>query len=494
MQRVERARRLAFAAFGPAGLCRRRPGIDVEVQPGLGGGDEALEEQRADDRAGKAAGRDVVEIGHLGIEHGVVGPPQRQAPQRIVLGAGMAGEIGGERFVVGVERRQLGPERDPRRAGERSHVDEKIGALLVGERERVGEDEAALGVGVADLDGEAVACAVDIERPERAAGDRILDRRNEHAQPHRQLPVHDHVGEREHGRGAAHVLLHQQHRAFGLDVEAAGVEAHALADQRHLRCRRIAPSEVDQAGLPGGGAADRMNERKIVGEEIVADDHARARAVAAGERRGRIGDLAGPHVVRRRVDEVAREIDGLGGARELGAVDAVGNFDAHLVRRLAVADEAVGAERNRERGKARVMGRVGEAIGAARQHAGERAGQEGIDRLALLPPVRTARRRGCRRARAGTHGAPATARSRGHGEGAGARIEARADVAPGRSGHEPDRNGRGGAAGHEGRMHREAFRGFRPATTPFPRVEGSWAAGDASTASVHVVVPELTDR
>ena len=238
----------------------------------------------------------------------------------------MAGEVGGERLVVGVERRQLGAERDPRRAGERAHVDQKIGPLLVGERERIGENEAALGVGVADLDGEAVARAVDVERPERAAGDRILDGRNEHAQPHRQLPVHDHVGEREHGRGAAHVLLHQQHRAFGLDVEAAGVEAHALADERHLRRRRIAPGEVDQARRAGGGAADRVDEREIAGEEIVADDHARGRAVAAGERGGRIGDLGRPHVVRRRIDEVAREIDRLDDARELGAVDAVGDF------------------------------------------------------------------------------------------------------------------------------------------------------------------------
>ena len=33
-QRIERARRLAFAAFRAAGLRRRRPGVDVEMQPG----------------------------------------------------------------------------------------------------------------------------------------------------------------------------------------------------------------------------------------------------------------------------------------------------------------------------------------------------------------------------------------------------------------------------------------------------------------------------
>src|SRR5258708_2110879 len=67
-QGIERPRRLAFAALRPAGFGRRRPGVDVEMQPALGGGHEAFEEQRADDRAGHAAGRDVVHVGHLGID------------------------------------------------------------------------------------------------------------------------------------------------------------------------------------------------------------------------------------------------------------------------------------------------------------------------------------------------------------------------------------------------------------------------------------------
>src|SRR6185295_19820374 len=58
-QRIERPRGLAFAALRPAGFGRRRPCVDVEMQPALGGGHEAFEEQRADDRAGHAAGRDV---------------------------------------------------------------------------------------------------------------------------------------------------------------------------------------------------------------------------------------------------------------------------------------------------------------------------------------------------------------------------------------------------------------------------------------------------
>src|SRR5215216_2579825 len=59
-QFVDRARGLAFAALGTRGFGRRRPSIDIDMQPALGVGDEALQEQRAGDRAGKAAGRRVV--------------------------------------------------------------------------------------------------------------------------------------------------------------------------------------------------------------------------------------------------------------------------------------------------------------------------------------------------------------------------------------------------------------------------------------------------
>ena len=176
-----------------------------------------------------------------------------------------------KRLVVGVEGRQVGPERDARSARQRAHVDKQIGRLLVGERERIGKHQPAFRIGIADLDGQALARAIDVERPERRARDGILDRRDQNAQPHRQLAVHDHVRERERRRGAAHVLLHDQHRGRRLEVEAAGVEADALADQRDLRRRRIAPVQIDQARRAVGGAADRVDEREILLQQIVAD-------------------------------------------------------------------------------------------------------------------------------------------------------------------------------------------------------------------------------
>ena len=63
-QGIERTRHLAFAAVRARGLRARRPGIDVEMRPGLGGGDEAVEEQRGRDRSGEAAAH-IVDVGDL---------------------------------------------------------------------------------------------------------------------------------------------------------------------------------------------------------------------------------------------------------------------------------------------------------------------------------------------------------------------------------------------------------------------------------------------
>ena len=109
-----------------------------------------------------------------------------------------------------------------------------------------------------------------------------------------------------------------------------------------------------------------------------------AGAVARRERGRGVGEFAGAHVVGGRVDEVAGEIDCLDDARQVGAVRLLRQLEAHFVGGLAVADESIGPERDRERCEALVMGRIGETVDAAGQHARERAGKERIERLALL--------------------------------------------------------------------------------------------------------------
>ena len=222
------------------------------------GRDEAAEEQRRHDRAGKGVGRDVVEVGDLGGEPGIVGPPERQPPDRVVHLArrrlrGRAANSASSREVG----RQLRPERHARGAGQRRHGDDELRRLLVGERQRVGEHQPPLGVGVADLDRQPLAALQHVAGAEGAAGDGVLRGRDQHAQPQLQAGVHDHRGKAEHVRRAAHVLLHQRHAGRRLDVEPAGVEDDALADQRHLRIALAIPS-----ACRSGRAAGRCPRRR----------------------------------------------------------------------------------------------------------------------------------------------------------------------------------------------------------------------------------------
>ena len=112
-----------------------------------------------------------------------------------------------------------------------------------------------------------------------------------------------------------------------------------------------------------------------------------------------------------------------------------------LVFGLAVAREAIGAERESERGEPRVVRRIGETIGAGRQQTRQAAGQERIARAVRRLRARTARRRARRprrqhRCRPGLGSKPAL------GEGARGGVEPVAIAGPGRGGDEPDRNGR----------------------------------------------------
>src|SRR6202790_849669 len=102
---VDRAGGLAFAAFGARGFCRWCPAVDVDMQPARRGRDETLQEQRANDRAGKAAGWCVVDVGGFRIQPGIVRRPQRQSPQRIVLRFGATRDGFGQRLIIAVKGR-----------------------------------------------------------------------------------------------------------------------------------------------------------------------------------------------------------------------------------------------------------------------------------------------------------------------------------------------------------------------------------------------------
>jgi hypothetical protein len=106
---------------------------------------------------------------------------------------------------------------------------------------------------------------------------------------------------------------------------------------------------------------------KFCFSKVVADDRAEFRAMLFGKRTGGVFKLRGPHIVGRRVDQIAGQCHGLGDAREIVAIDTVGQYQPHrLVLALAVAREAVGAERESQCAEACIMWRIGETIRAGR--------------------------------------------------------------------------------------------------------------------------------
>src|SRR6476469_11151985 len=104
-QFVDRARGLAFAAFRARRFCRRRPAVDVDMQPAFRVFDETLQKQRAGDGAGKGARRRIVDTGDLRVEPGIVSRPQRQAPQRIVLLFRASRDVQRQPLIICVKRR-----------------------------------------------------------------------------------------------------------------------------------------------------------------------------------------------------------------------------------------------------------------------------------------------------------------------------------------------------------------------------------------------------
>ena len=170
-----------LAAFGAAGPALGIPGVDVQMRPGPGLGDEPLEEQRGGDRAGEARLAGIVEIGDRAVDQLAIGAVQRQPPERLERRPPGREQIVGEAIVRREQRRQVRPERDPRGAGQGRAVDQQRRPLAVGLGEQIGEHQAALGVGVADLDREPLAgaqrrrpggscCRSRCSRPPRSAG------------------------------------------------------------------------------------------------------------------------------------------------------------------------------------------------------------------------------------------------------------------------------------------------------------------------------------
>ena len=351
------------------------------MHPGRGLGDEFLEEQRRGDGAAQGAAGNIVDVGDLAVEQLTVGRPQGQAPQGVAGDRGVAQNIRRQGVVGGEHGRQVGAQGDPRRAGQGGAVDDQRRLLAIGLGERVGEHQAALGVRIADLHGESLAALDDIEGADGVCRDAVLHRRDQHPKPHREAGAHDCPRQAEHGGGAAHVFLHQHHAVGGLEIEAAAVEPHPLADQGDLGRGLVAPMEIDQPGGLRRGAADRMDQGIARRQQRLADGHRAGAAMALGEIGGHRGERLGPHILGRRVDQVAGQGDGRRQEFDPLAVASLGPHQAgERFAGLAVAGEAITAQRPAQGGVVGFPGVEpgGETVIPFRQRRGQPAIGPGI--------------------------------------------------------------------------------------------------------------------
>jgi hypothetical protein len=132
----------------------------------------------------------------------------------------------------------------------------------------------------------------------------------------RRLDGRDGRHERDHVRRAAHVALHLLHASGRLDADAAGVEGQALADEDELllglaagRVRHVDEARRARAPLPHSG--EEVHAALFDGPLI---EHGDLEAVRLAHRDSGVSERLWIEDVRRLVDEITRDADGLADA------------------------------------------------------------------------------------------------------------------------------------------------------------------------------------
>ena len=144
--------------------------------------------------------------------------------------------------------------------------------------------------------------------------------------------------------------------------------------------RRIAPGEIDQARGARRRHADRVDQRKVLPRQLVADDAVEFGVETLRKLLCRLRQFLRSHIIGRRIDEIAGERGGIRHPRNIGDVDAVRRHQPDLGRfRLPVSAKTITAECESERREVGLIGGdIGETIDARRQQTRQLAGPERI--------------------------------------------------------------------------------------------------------------------
>ncbi|ETC89701.1 hypothetical protein XHC_0763, partial [Xanthomonas hortorum pv. carotae str. M081] len=266
---------------------------------------EARQEAAGSDRAAPAAA-DVVDVGEAGIQQALVFVPQRQAPGAVehVLASGQ--QFVGQVVVLAHQAGGLVAECHHAGTGQRGHVHQCFRVEALGVGQRIAQDQAAFGVGIADLDGLAGHAGDHVGGAIGIAVDGVFHRRHHHHQVDRQLGLdRGHEGADDVG-AAAHVVFHFLDAALRLEVDAAGVEGDALADQ-HIGARIAAAVPLQHDQVRAVGRAARYRQQRAHAERFhlrLVQDLGFGAGKLAGKRGGGLGQVGRGAVVRRQVAQL----------------------------------------------------------------------------------------------------------------------------------------------------------------------------------------------
>ena len=236
------------------------------------------------------------------------------------LARALRGLVDRDAQVVVVGHDPGGPvaECDGLRARERGSVDDEVGLLLRRGDEGIGEDEASLGVGVEDLHRAPAVDRDDIAGTLCAAPGHVLHRGDPPDDLHLEFQLCDRRHRGDDRSGTTHVALHRLHGLRRLERQTAGVEGHALADDRDRALRALGGVlHADEARRIRRALSDREDAAEFIARQGLLVPHLDTHGQFAHGLERLLGNLLGGKRRRGSVDEIARVVDGLGD--DLGA-------------------------------------------------------------------------------------------------------------------------------------------------------------------------------
>src|SRR6056297_2061812 len=349
---------------------------------------EAVQEFGSRDRACRPSAG-ILDVGDLAFHHVRVGLAEGKTPCPFAFGFRGFEERVAERVIIAQNGGILVAERHdagPSERGKINHAARLVGFLRV--PQDVGQQKAAFGIGIDHFDRVALHRGDDVAGACRPVRGHVFHQPDEAHDiglgPAPRQRAHD---ARDDAR-AAHVHGHVLHALRGLEADAAGVEHHALADERErgFAFGTALPFHHRQLGRADAAMSDRQERAHTELFHVLFLEHGDLEAEVF-HRGDAVGEFGGGEVVGRLADQIAGKEHALGHGERRGGLGfdlfGFGDHDGDgpglgLVAGL-VRGEIIGAQDCAESHLDRAFQRGAQdcqrlvALGPAKRHTGAAA-------------------------------------------------------------------------------------------------------------------------